>query len=132
MKKFLLILNLFNLIFSRQRIKPNELALQNAEHTINIIYPRSLTSSSRDWRSKAVYSDSLASSSSEEYITRSKAQDKEDIMLYENWYYGMKEGVLLESGACQGISLSLGYVFETFGRWTTINVEPDPSVFHLF
>ena len=130
---FVIFYSFFILFLSaaRQRIKPNELALQNAEHTINIIYPRSLTGETRDWRAKAVYNDQLASLPSEEYISKTKAQDKEDLILYENWFFGMKEGVLLESGACQGISLSLGYVFETFARWTTINVEPDPTVFRL-
>lgn len=114
---------------ARQRIKPNELALRNAEHTINIHFPRTLVG--KDWRNQASYSDLLAAESTREYLAFSKAQDEEDIMLYENWFYGMKDGLLLESGACQGDSLSLGYLFERFAKWSAINVEPDPSVFRL-
>jgi FkbM family methyltransferase len=113
----------------RQRIKPNELALRNAEHTINIHFPRTIMG--KDWRKQATYSDLLAAESTQEYAKFSKAQDEEDIMLYENWFYGMKDGLLLESGACQGDSLSLGYLFENFAKWSAINVEPDPSVFRI-
>jgi FkbM family methyltransferase len=113
----------------RQRIKPNELALRNAEHTINIHFPRSIAG--KDWRRQATYSDLLATESTQQYASLSKAQDEEDIMLYENWFFGMKGGLLLESGACEGNSLSLGYLFERFAQWTAINIEPDPSVFRI-
>lgn len=113
----------------RQRIKPNELALRNAEHTINIHFPRTIMG--KDWRKQATYSDLLAAESTREYLAFTKAQDEEDIMIYENWFYGKKDGLLLESGACQGDSLSLGYLFENFAKWTAINIEPDPSVFRI-
>jgi FkbM family methyltransferase len=131
MKVLALVLSLIAALTSavRQRIKPNELALRNAEHTINIQFPRSIAG--KDWRRRASYSDLLASEATQEYASLTNAQDEEDVMLYENWFYGMKDGLLLESGACEGDRLSLGYLFEQFAKWTAINVEPDPSVFRL-
>lgn len=64
-----------------------------------------------------------------DYIKWSHAQDHEDIWLYENWFYGVEKGVILESGAFDGVTYSNSYMFEVFAHWTPIHVEADPRNF---
>ena len=59
-----------------------------------------------------------------------KSQSYEDIWLYENWFYGMKRGVILESGALDGIVYSNSYLFEKFADWTAIHIEADPGSYN--
>jgi hypothetical protein len=73
----------------------------------------------------------LVADHSNGYVQLSKSQDKEDVTLYENWFYGKKEGLIVESGACKGIILSLSYMFEKYAKWNTINVEADPNSYEL-
>eukprot|EP01041_Mallomonas_annulata_P003099 gene3099-6084_t len=62
-----------------------------------------------------------------DYTTKSMsfAQDQEDIWLYENFFYGMTNGLILESGALDGIIFSTSYFFEKFANWIAIHVEAD-------
>lgn len=53
--------------------------------------------------------------------------DQEDVWLYENWFYGMTNGVIMESGALNGVLFSNSLMFEAFANWTSINVEADPE-----
>ena len=78
----------------------------------------------KDWRKqRATYSQSLIQSeSSMDYSTLSKAQDYEDIWLYENWFYGMENGIIMESGALDGITYSTSYFFENYLKWTSIHI----------
>jgi len=87
---------------------------------------------SRDWRTPALYdSESLtakeSSGSSSNYLEISLAQDQEDVWIYENWFYGMRNGVIMESGALDGLLFSTSYMFEEFADWTAIHVEADPE-----
>jgi len=77
-----------------------------------------------DWRTPGVYSESLAQISTGEkhYVDLALAQDQEDVWLYENWFYGMESGVILESGALDGILFSTSFMFEAFANWTAIHV----------
>jgi hypothetical protein len=56
------------------------------------------------------------------YKSFSKAQDGEDIWLYENAFYRKRKGVILESGALDGYSLSTSYFFEYFAGWKAIHL----------
>ena len=90
--------------------------------SLRIFYPRWVFSEDgASWRSPAVYSEELGRSSPS-YIADSRAQDQEDIWLYENWWYGMRSGVIMESGALDGKMYSTSLLFESFAGWTTINV----------
>ena len=53
----------------------------------------------------------------------SRAQDHEDVWAFENWFWGMERGVILESGALDGIEFSTSLFFEKHARWTSIHVE---------
>lgn len=64
-----------------------------------------------------------------QYRNLSKAQDQEDIWAYENWFYGMSDGVILESGACDGLQISTTYLFEKFGNWKAIHIEANDDHF---
>jgi len=52
----------------------------------------------------------------------SRAQDQEDIWLYENWFYGHSNGLILESGALDGFVFSTSFMFERYLKWTAIHV----------
>ena len=79
---------------------------------------------SADWRSPAVYSPSLVTSSEAQrtWGEWSQAQDQEDVWLYENYFYGMERGVIMESGALNGLLFSNSFMFEKFANWTCIHV----------
>jgi len=82
-----------------------------------------------DWRAPAVYSSELVASSEKDrtWSDFSQGQDQEDVWLYENWFYGMKNGVIMESGALNGLLFSNSFMFENFANWTAIHVEADPE-----
>ena len=64
-----------------------------------------------------------------QYVVASYAQRHEDIFLYENYFYNKREGVILESGALDGIRFSTTYMFEKIFNWTTIHIEGDANNF---
>ena len=55
------------------------------------------------------------------------SQDKEDQWLYHHWFYGIVDGIVLESGALDGIKYSNSLFFEKFANWTAIHVEAGES-----
>lgn len=93
---------------------------------LSINYPLSIfeTKNAVDWRAPATYNAELVRSSevAKSWKDISQAQDQEDVWLYENWFYGMENGVILESGALNGILFSNSYMFEQFANWTAIHV----------
>lgn len=99
---------------------------QQMMRALTINYPLSVfeTTNTVDWRAPATYSTALVRSSETEKSWKdiSQAQDQEDVWLYENWFYGMKDGVIMESGALNGILFSNSYMFEQFANWTAIHV----------
>eukprot|EP01038_Epipyxis_sp_PR26KG_P008297 gene8297-11228_t len=118
----------------KRRPKRNEVSSGRMMKALTINYPLHIFSSIdgqniRDWRLPARYSKELVDLSSKDkpYVDISQAQDQEDVWLYENWFYGMKEGVIMESGALNGILFSTSYMFEKFANWTPIHVEADPE-----
>ncbi len=42
----------------------------------------------------------------------------------------MKNGLIMESGALNGVLFSNSLMFEQFANWTSINVEADPGQLH--
>ena len=65
--------------------------------------------------------DATSSSTWASLKNASKAQVGEDLWLYENWFFGMTEGVILESGALDGEYLSTSKMFELL-HWKSIHV----------
>lgn len=65
---------------------------------------------------------SLSPGQDKPYLELAHAQDQEDVWLYENWFYGMKNGVIMESGALNGLLFSTSYMFENYASWTAIHV----------
>lgn len=94
---------------------------------LTINYPLqifNLDSGTKDWRLPGEYSSEFAEQSTAEkgYVDISRAQDQEDVWLYENWFYGIKDGVIIESGALDGILFSTSFMFEVFANWTAVHV----------
>lgn len=102
---------------------------------LQINYPLSIFTDSldksdgRNWREPAYLDENLVRESSEEKLYKDigQAQDQEDVWLYENWFYGMKEGVIMESGALNGLLFSTSLMFEKYANWSAIHVEADPE-----
>ena len=120
--------------------RPNfDKVLRNKENkmlqALTINYPLKFfdATATADWRTKAHYDVDLvqASEGGRLWSEHSFAQDQEDVWLYENWFYGMKGGVIMESGALNGVLFSNSYMFEHFANWTAIHVG-QCSVFHSF
>jgi FkbM family methyltransferase len=57
------------------------------------------------------------------------SQCQQDKYLNENIFVGIENGIFLDIGAHDGISLSNTYFFEKYKNWTGICVEPIPEVF---
>lgn len=93
---------------------------------LTINYPLKIfeTTNTEDWRAPAKFSKELVvmSDTDKQYREISQAQDQEDVWLYENWFYGMDKGVIMESGALNGILFSNSFMFEQFANWTAIHV----------
>lgn len=77
------------------------------------------------WRTVSTISQSLVDVSSRDpqsYKSLARARRSEDIWLYENWFYGMTSGVIMESGALDGLLFSTSFMFERFANWTSIHI----------
>jgi hypothetical protein len=93
--------------------------------SLTINYPLNIfeTGRTKDWRAPAKFSTELElASKTDAWKEFSHAQDQEDIWLYENWFYGMEGGVIMESGALDGLLFSNSFLFEQFANWTAIHV----------
>ena len=102
-------------------------------NSLVINYPLHLFSNEADnnyeWRSEAKYDQNfrITHEKSRTWLKMANAQDSEDAWLYENWFYGMTNGVIMESGALNGVTFSTSHMFETFANWTAIHIEADPE-----
>jgi len=59
----------------------------------------------------------------------SHSQHQEDVWLYENWFFGMTNGVVLESGALDGDTYSNSYMFRLALDWHAVHIEGDSANF---
>ena len=93
-------------------------------YPLHIFSPDGDSGKSIDWRSPGKFSPELKklSDDGKPYKELARAQDQEDIWLYENWFYGVERGIIMESGALNGIIFSTSFMFETFANWTAIHV----------
>jgi len=66
---------------------------------------------------------------SKTYSLLSRAQDKEDIWAYENWFFGYGNGTILESGGLDGLEFSNSLMLEKFADWKTILIEAHKGSF---
>jgi len=81
--------------------------------------------------SKDLFSASETNSSYGKAIKQmATAQDSEDLWLYESLFYGMTNGLIIESGALDGRTFSTSYFYEKFANWTAIHIEADRQSFH--
>lgn len=59
------------------------------------------------------------------------SQYKQDKYLNEEIFFGKKNGVFLDIGAYDGVTISNTYFFEKFLNWSGICIEPNCDVFRL-
>lgn len=82
-----------------------------------------------EWRRSASRSEALVVIPATQYSKYKKAQHGEDLELYSKYFFGMEKGLILESGAFDGVNVSTTYFFEKFAGWSAIHVEADPGNF---
>lgn len=110
------------------RNRPSKEEQQERFDSLTITFPMEIftdySNGGADWKSPAVFSPELKSYSDVDkpYAEFAHAQDQEDVWLYENWFYGMKNGVIMESGALDGMLFSTSFMFEKFANWTALHV----------
>ena len=77
---------------------------------------------------KASFNDHLSHFNSGTYGHQSirKGQSLEDAFIYEKFFFGYTNGLIMESGALDGVTFSNTFLFDKFANWTAIHVEADP------
>ena len=97
---------------------------------LTINYPLHIfASNAPEWRTKASYNKKIVEETEEtkNWVEYARAQDQEDIYLYETYFYGMTGGLVIESGALDGELFSNSHLLEHFANWSAILVEADPE-----
>lgn len=98
----------------------------NDAGSLRISYPLGLLKHRPDWRStKPSVNDLLYNADS--YGHFMLAQFAEDAYIYENWFYGMENGVVVESGALNGLRYSTTFLLQYYAHWTPVHIEASPS-----
>ena len=89
--------------------------------SVPIEYPIRLFDTKFRWREelKAFNTKDVMS---QDYLISGLAQDMEDIWIFENWFYGLKQGVILESGALDGHYFSTSFFFERTLKYVIVIV----------
>jgi hypothetical protein len=105
-------------------------------HALTVNFPLNFFSSNQsvsDWKKPALYDVTFAkeSAQSKKYVSLTHAQDQEDLWLWENWFFGMKNGIILESGAIDGVHLSTSLMFEIYADWTAIHIGKNERKAHV-
>lgn len=99
----------------------------NCKSPVVIHYPNSIFTTNNNWREmKPSFDNKLTKSDS--YLKVGNSQDREDVWLFENWFYGMTNGTVLESGGLDGKTFSNSLFFEKYTSWFTIHI----GIFSLF
>jgi hypothetical protein len=106
----------------RGKVKPRK--NNKSSPSVRMTVPNSFFDESigRDWKSPAQLDPTLvrAMNRRRSWKDVAWAQYGEDMWLVEKYFYGMKNGVVIESGALDGVLYSNSNVFETYLNWTAI------------
>ena len=62
------------------------------------------------------------------FVKASKAQDREDVALFDQFFSRTTNGTFVEIGALDGISLSNTLAFETVLNWSGLLIEANPAL----
>jgi hypothetical protein len=60
-------------------------------------------------------------------VTNAWAQDQEDLEAYSRYFFGVRGGIILESGALDGVTFSTTKMFTVSLAWRAIHVEASPT-----
>ena len=107
----------------RGKLKPRPGGLKNSR-SVQMTFPNSHFGSDVDWRAPGAFESATQSRirQKKNWKDVSWSQHDEDMWLMNNWFYGVKNGVIIESGALDGILYSNSNLFESFLNWTAILV----------
>ena len=60
------------------------------------------------------------------YLPEAKSGDHvNDLYALENWFYGVQNGIVVESGGFDGLQFSTSYIFSKMFGWTSVLIEAD-------
>ena len=97
--------------------------MENSNHSniLPIFFPFDRTD---DWRTQITNDSILASANKTEKSWRalSVSQDREEVYIYENYFWGMRNGIVLESGALDGLLVSNSFFLEKYANWSAIHI----------
>jgi len=104
----------------------NILSIYDADTNVTVDTVAHIPKMYEDWKTVGpVYNAQLAATDYQH--TRHHAQLKEDLYMWTNHFYGMEKGIILESGALNGVLFSTSWFYEEFASWSAIHIEADPS-----
>lgn len=104
------------------------------QNYLQILFPVSIflnnTNSATSWSTTKPY---FNDKSTAEVFKYSKGQEghEMDKWLYENMFYGIHNGIIVESGALDGLQYSNSFMYENALNWRSVHIEPDPDNFSL-
>jgi FkbM family methyltransferase len=78
---------------------------------------------------EAYYDPYLAQFVPSAYRNQRAAQLGEDVWMWEHWFFAMRAGLIVESGAFDGKIYSSTYMLEKMANWSAIHIEADPENF---
>lgn len=94
--------------------------------TINVKYPMQSFTTRTDWRNSVKYSEMLVN----KVIDPQNHHAQDDIVIYEKYFYGITQGVVVESGGFNGLMDSFSWFYEQHADWQAILVEADLDNYH--
>jgi hypothetical protein len=110
------------------KLKPRAGGMKKSR-SVQMTFPNSHFGSDTDWKAAGVVDEQTIQNikGRTSWKDVSWSQHGEDTWLMNNWFYGVKDGVIIESGALDGVLFSNSNLFESFLGWTSILVEADPE-----
>ena len=96
------------------------LSLIGATHSFRINGEMPLTTSQKKVTNLRATSTNITR---ELFLKNGRAQFYEDSFLYNNYFYGVTNGVIVESGACEGLRFSTSFAFQKLLAWTAVHIE---------
>ncbi len=81
------------------------------------------------WSFESIVSPSSQLIPTNDLFSDSQAQEHEDLEAYASFFYGVRGGLILESGALDGLTFSTSSMFVKRLGWTALHVEANPVNF---
>ena len=91
-------------------------------------FPRQVFENRVNWKDELIINKTLQALivDNSTYLSEAKSGDHlNDLYALENWFYGVQNGVVVESGGFDGLEFSTSYLFSKSFGWTSVLIEAD-------